>query len=222
MIVSTHYTVSRELLQQAIEQIPTFETHIDLNSKQGNFFYDPWKISEEFKNTVWEKILNSLEMDIGQARLIKLKPEECYRSHADMDDRYHLSIKGDNSFLIDLDNHIMYPTVPDGTWYLMDAGKRHSAVNFSGQPRIQLVVRKLLTNSDIANPQNITIQKAKDVPNFRYIFDDVFSPWLNKMDKLGKLNNFQLLSDDAVSFIIDKDNIADLVSICPTEFKIIL
>ena len=222
MLASTYYTVSNEILQRAILEIPEFETSIDLNYRTGNFFYDQWLVSDRFENTVWEEILNSLPVDIGQARLIKLKPEECYRSHADMDDRYHLSIKGEKSFLIDLDNHIMYPTVPDGKWYLMDAGKRHSAVNFGGQPRIQLVVRKLLTRGDIKNSQTVLIQKSKDIPNFRYVFDDVFSPWLNKMDKEGKLDNFQMLSDDGVSFTIDKDHIADLIATCPAEFKIII
>lgn len=222
MLVSTHYTVSDALLQRAISEIPDFDISIDLNYRTGNFFYDQWLVSDRFEDTVWEEVLNSLPKDIGQARLIKLKPEECYRSHADIDDRYHLSIVSDNSFLVDLDDKVMYPTVVDGRWYLMDAGKRHSAVNFSGQTRIQLVVRKLLTNSNIKNPQNVTIQKIKSVPNFRYIFDDVFSPWLNKIDKLGKLNNFQRLTDDAVSFVIDKNDISDLMSICPAEFKIIL
>jgi hypothetical protein len=84
------------------------------------------------------------------------------------------------------------------------------------------VVRKLLTKGDIKNSQTVLIQKSKDIPNFRYVFDDVFSPWLNKMDKEGKLDNFQMLSDDRVSFTIDKDHIADLIATCPAEFKIII
>ena len=157
MLASTHYTVSNEILQQAITEIPKFETSIDLNYRTGNFFYDQWLISDQFKNTVWEKILDTLSEDIGQARLIKLNPEECYRSHADIDDRYHLSIISDKACLVDLDENIMYPTVVDGRWYLMDAGKRHSAVNFSGVSRIQLVVRKLLTPGKIMDPINVKI-----------------------------------------------------------------
>ena len=153
MLASTHYTVSDTLLQQAILEIPEFETSIDLNYRTGNFFYDQWLVSDRFENTVWEEILNSLPTDIGQARLIKLKPEECYRSHADIDDRYHLSIISDNAYLVDLDDNAMYPTVVDGRWYLMDAGKRHSAINFSGQTRVQLVIRQLLIPGKIENPQ---------------------------------------------------------------------
>jgi hypothetical protein len=222
MLASTHYTVSDTLLQQAILEIPEFETSIDLNYRTGNFFYDQWLVSDRFENTVWEEILNSLPTDIGQARLIKLKPEECYRSHADIDDRYHLSIISDNAYLVDLDDNAMYPTVVDGRWYLMDAGKRHSAINFSGQTRIQLVTRQLLISGKIENPQTVKLSLEKHIPNFRYVFDDTLSPWLNKINKQGQLNNFQMISESDVSFVIDKGCVSELVNICPSEFKITL
>ena len=222
MLVSTHYTVFNDLLQQAILEIPEFETSIDLNCKTGDFFYDPWIVSTQFKNTVWKEILNSLPIDIGQARLIKLKPEECYRSHADIDDRYHLSIISDNAYLVDLDNNTMYPTVVDGRWYLMNAGKRHSAINFSGQTRIQLVIRQLLIPGDIENPQIVKLSLESNITNFRYVFDDILSPWLNKINKQGHLNNFQIISESDVSFVIDKSCVSELFEICPPEFKIIL
>jgi hypothetical protein len=209
-------------MQQAILEIPKFETSIDLNSRTGNFFYDPWVVSDQFKNTVWEEILKSLPEDIGQARLIKLKPEECYRSHSDIDDRYHLSIISDHACLVDLDDNVMYPTTVDGQWYLMDAGKRHSAVNFSGQTRIQLVIRQLLVPGKIENPQSVTLSLEKHIPNFRYVFDDVLSPWLNKINKQGQLNNFQIVSESDVSFTVDKSCLPDLFEICPSEFKITL
>jgi len=222
MLVPTHYTVSDTLLQQAILEIPEFETSIDLNCRTGNFFYDRWVVSDRFENTVWQEILNSLPIDIGQARLIKLKPEECYRSHADIDDRYHLSIISDNAYLADLDENIMYPTVVDGRWYLMDAGKRHSAINFSGQTRIQLVIRQLLIPGKIENPQTVKLSLEKHISNFRYVFDDIISPWLNKINKQEKLNNFQPISESDVSFVIDKSCVSELFEICPSEFKIIL
>ena len=222
MLASTHYTVSDTLLQQAILEIPEFETSIDLNYRTGNFFYDQWLVSDRFENTVWEEILNSLPTDIGQARLIKLKPEECYRSHADIDDRYHLSIISDNAYLVDLDDNAMYPTVVDGRWYLMDAGKRHSAINFSGQTRVQLVIRQLLIPGKIENPQTVKLSLDKHIPNFRYVFDDTLSPWLNKINKQGQLNNFQMISESDVSFVIDKGCVSELVNICPLEFKITL
>ena len=222
MLVPTHNTVSNDILQQAISEIPEFQTSIDLNYRTGNFFYDQWLVSDRFENTIWEEILNSLPEDIGQARLIKLKPEECYRSHADIDDRYHLSIISDNAYLADLDENVMYPTVVDGRWYLMDAGKRHSAINFSGQTRIQLVIRKLLISGKIENPQPVKISLETHIPNFRYVFDDIISPWLNKINKQGHLNNFQMISESDVSFVIDKSRVSELFEICPPEFKIIL
>jgi len=209
-------------MQQAILEIPKFETSIDLNYQTGDFFYDHWLVSSQFKNTVWEAILKSLPEDIGQARLIKLEPEECYRSHADIDDRYHLSIVSDNAYLVDLDNNFMHPTTVDRQWYLMDAGRRHSAVNFSGNTRIQLVVRKLLIPAKIENPQLVIVSLVKPIPNFRYIFDDIISPWLNKVNKQGQLNNFHIASDNNISFVIDSSCVPELFEICPSEFKITL
>ena len=222
MLASTHYTVSNDLLQRAILEIPEFDVSIDLNYRTGNFFYDQWLVSDRFENTVWEEVLNSLPEDIGQARLIKLKPEECYRSHADIDDRYHLSIVGDKSYLVDLDNNTMHSTIVDGRWYLMDAGKRHSAVNFGGQTRIQLVIRKLLSPGKIENSQTVKLSLENHISNFRYVFDDTISPWLNKVNKQGQLNDFRIISESDVSFTIDKNLMPELIKICPSEFKIIL
>jgi hypothetical protein len=46
-----------------------------------------------------------------------------YTSHADIDDRWHLSLTAEQSYLIDLDNMQMHKIDIDGYWYDMDAGK---------------------------------------------------------------------------------------------------
>jgi hypothetical protein len=218
MLTQLYYNIDLTLLQEAIESMPNFEKRISLNSQSSNFFYDPWLIRPEFKNTVWEKILQTLPMNIGEARLMKLQPEECYRSHADMDDRYHLSITGNNSYLIDLDANKMYPTNADLYWYEMNAGKRHSAVNFGNQVRIQLVIRKLLQRGILKNPVDVSIEVIKEMINYRYIFDDVFSPWLNEKNKQGLITDFNF--DTTVTFKTEDYLVQELVTMCPTGFNI--
>ena len=220
MIADTHYTVSIDALQEAISQLPTFDQRLDLTVPTGDFFYEPWKIADTFKNTIWEDILSTLPENFGQTRLMKLKPGEAYYSHADMDDRYHLNLVGEKAFLINLDNHIMFETVPDRKWYLMDAGYKHSAVNFSNKDRIQLVVRKLLTRGKIKNPITVSIVCDSKAHDFRYVFDDIFSPWLNRKNKLGSIDAFKLVDEHQISFITEHNCIKELEIMCPDKFKI--
>jgi hypothetical protein len=220
MIASTHYTTSVELLQEAMNQIPNFEHRIDLNQPTGNFFYNKWTILPEFKNTVWEQVLQSLPVDIGQARLMKLDPAKAYYCHSDMDDRYHLNLSGNKSYLVDLDNDKMYPTVLDGKWYSMDTSLKHSAVNFGGTVRVQLVIRQLLTQGKLSKPVRVEIGLEKQLHNFRYIFDDVYSPWLNKKNKQGLIDDFKIISEDRVSFLTDETQVAELEEMRPFGFEI--
>lgn len=220
MIATTHYTTSIELLQEAMNQIPNFEHRIDLNQPTGNFFYDKWSILPEFKNTVWEQVLQSLPIDIGQARLMKLDPAKAYYCHSDMDDRYHLNLSGTKSYLIDLENDKMYSTVLDGKWYSMNTSIKHSAVNFGGTVRVQLVIRQLLTHGLLSNSVRVEIGLEKQLHNFRYIFDDVYSPWLNKKNKQGMIDDFKIISEDRVSFLTDKTQVAELEEMRPIGFEI--
>lgn len=220
MLADTHYTVSIDLLQEAVSQLPIFDQRLDLTVSTGDFFYDSWKISDTFKNTIWEELLLTLPINFGQARLMKLKPGEAYYSHADMDDRYHLNLIGEKSFLVNIDDQSMFLTIPDRKWYLMDAGFRHSAVNFSNKDRIQLVVRKLLTHGIIKNPIKVDISCNSNFHDFRYVFDDIFSPWLNRKNKLGSIDAFKLVDEHQVSFITEHNCIKELELMCPENFKI--
>lgn len=191
MLELTNYTVSEQHLQEAIASIPNIDSRLALNQPTGRFFNDPWEIKPEFKGTVWEEILEALDEPKGEARLIKLPQGTCYVSHADIDDRWHLSLTGNNSYLIDLENHKMFRTDEPGRWYSMDAGIRHTAANFGSEDRVQLVVRKLLPVPNIKVPRNISITLKKVVVERRFIFDDIISPWLNYAYKKGIVRNFK-------------------------------
>lgn len=190
MITSTLFRCPLNLLSNLA--IDSSACPIVFNQPTGGFFTDPWEIKEEYKNTVWEDILNTLPVLHGEARLIKLQYGTCYHNHSDIDDRYHLNLEGEESYLVDIDCCTMYPIIKDGIWYEMDAGKIHSAVNFGRYNRYQIVVRKLL---DFKKQQEkVTVQLIKkdniSEDDARYIFDNTISPWLNRAVKSGILESF--------------------------------
>lgn len=217
MLELTNYTVPQDLLQEAIDSIPDVDSRLSLNQPTGRFFNDPWEIKAEFKGTVWEKILNILNEPKGEARLIKLIQGESYPSHADIDDRWHLALTGNNSFLIDLEKLEMHKTDKNGKWYSMNAGTRHTAANFGSEDRIQLVVRKLLPVPNIQNPVDIAITLKTVVEDRRFIFDDVISPWLNYAYKKGIVDNFK--GEDLIATMtVEKDHIDNLKELIKEHF----
>jgi hypothetical protein len=100
----------------------------------------------------------------------------------------------------------MHQLQTDGIWYKMDAGRKHTAANFGHIDRVQLVVRHLLNRNKLVNPVDIKIALKIDTPDFRYQFDSTISPWLNRANKQGIIDNFKFINDE-VSFSIELDSI---------------
>jgi len=219
MISETEYCVDSNIIELARQELKNFEGKTALNQPTGNFFYDPWVIKDQFKKTVWEEILSTLNFDHGEARIIVLAPGESYMAHADIDDRYHLNLQGNYSFLIDVLNQHMYPTVSDNRWYEMNAGQIHAATNYGETIRAQLVVRKLLVRTQLDKFVHISITPASERYDYRYRFDNDISPWLNSMNKLNKINNFQF-SNASVEFDAAEELIYDLVNFDKNIFAI--
>lgn len=222
MLSKLNYTVPLDLIQEA-SKLPDHEQfRFAINQPTNDFFYDKWEIKDEFKDTVWGKILNLLPVDdIGEARIISLKSGTCYLSHSDIDDRYHLNISGDESFLVDIDNNTTHNLTRDGIWYVIDAGRIHSAVNVGRFSRVQLVVRKLLIHGTISNPVNVSLipnTTCKDTA--RWSFDRYVSNWLNYANKRGVMDNFKV-SNNIVSFTIEEQELNSLSSILPQDIKLI-
>jgi hypothetical protein len=219
MITNTHYTVNQNLLQQALEALPNDDFKMSINKPTGDFFYDPWEIKEEYKDTVWGLLISALPKFIGEARIIILKPATNYQTHSDIDDRYHLNISGEHCYLVDMNLGKLHLLEPDGIWYSMDAGKLHSAVNFGRKSRVQLVVRQLLTNSEIDNPVHVTVINNKlSKDDARFVFDNTVSPWLNKVQKQNKLANFSF-KDQVVTFQTTHDLASELTKLAK-DFEI--
>jgi hypothetical protein len=221
MLTPTNYTVDTNLFQEACHSLPKHGMKTAINRPTGDFFYDVWILKDEYKGTVWEVLYNSLPVTKGEARIIILDPAHCYQSHADIDDRYHLNILGEECYLIDLIREQLFKLQQDGIWYDMDAGLHHTAANFGRRARVQLVVRKLLKKNKLINP--VTVSISTTIPNMddaRFLFDNSVSPWLNEANKLGFINNFSQ-GNEAITFNIEQDKLEFLKSILPEEFKLL-
>jgi hypothetical protein len=220
MLTQTNYTADPSLFQEACNQLPEASMKNTINQPTGDFFYDSWALKDEYKNTVWETLYNSLPVTKGEARIIILDPNQCYQQHADIDDRYHLNIQGENCYIIDLVRNIMHPLIPDGTWYDMDAGFLHTAANFGRRHRIQLVVRKLLKKNQLKNPVDVVLTtNMTNADHARHIFDNRVSPWLNEANKAGYIGNFNH-SSTLVKFSVEQDKLNELKYVLPDEFRL--
>jgi len=221
MLTPTNYTIDPKLLQEACQSLPKGGMKTTINQPTGDFFYDSWFLKDEYKGTVWETLYNSLPVTKGEARIIILDPGQAYQCHADIDDRYHLNLLSDESFLIDLMREQMYKLNQDGIWYDMDAGFLHTAANFGKRARVQLVVRKLLKKNKLTNPISIALTTTMtNVDHARYLFDNTVSIWLNEANKLGYIDNFSY-SSPFVKLDIEQDKLDSLKHILPDEFKIL-
>jgi hypothetical protein len=214
MLYKTNFTVSLTDIEDSHSD-NLKEGKTSINEPSGNFFYDPWRIKKEYQGTVWEKILSTLKFPIGEARIIVLKRGTCYLRHADIDDRYHLNISGDNSYLVDLEKTVMHELKRDGFWYKMHAGILHTAINVGEHDRIQLVVRDLLNRNTVLNPVSVKITGSGH--NLRFVFDGVYSTWLNIANKKGIIGNFKHDGDSA-TFDVNGDHLEELTALTPKGF----
>lgn len=222
MIFNTPYTVDLDLIKEALTFIPT-DDRTTINRPVSNYFYDEWELKEEYTGTIWEKIYNSLPTRKGEARVITLDRGVNYYSHADIDDRWHLNIQGEKSYLIDLDNDVMHQIDPDGKWYTMDAGRIHVGANFGSIPRTQLVIRQLLTHNDLYDRVNVkvTIPIDRVDSDARYRFDWKLSPWLNIANKMALIDNFNFNGVNCVQFDVERKLLNKVYNLLPdTDFNI--
>lgn len=219
MIKKTNFEFPISDVQAVISSI-TNEDVVILNNPTGDFFYEPWHIKEEYKDTVFDKLLSVLP-DIGQARLIRLVSGESYFAHADIDDRYHMSIQGNYSYLIDLETDTMHSVPVDGCWYIMDAGLIHVAANFGEIYRYQLVVRRLLSHSTSNDMVQVTVVPNTTHDKLRYYFDATISGWLNRVNKQGLMDNFKI-TKTGCTLSLDKSLVEELKNKIHQDFEVLI
>lgn len=221
MLKKTNFQFADTVIRE-IGFLLTTDDIVVLNNPSGDFFYDPWTIKDEYKDTVFDKLLSILP-NIGQARLIKLISGDTYHAHADIDDRYHMSITGNYSYLIDLDNNIMHSVPVDGCWYLMDAGTLHVASNFGELYRYQLVVRRLLSHSSSNDLVQVTIEPKILHDKVRYYFDTTLSGWLNRTNKRGLMDNFKVTTTTmSCTMLLDRSLVEELKNTAHHDFEILI
>jgi hypothetical protein len=185
----------------------------DLNEPVGHWLYDPYKIKDCWKNTAFEKLLLEFPFPVGETRLMKLSPGDSYCAHADIDDRYHLNLtSNDQSYLIDLEEKQFHQLTPDGCLYKMNAGKVHTACNFGSTDRIQLVIRVPLVRHTGNNYITKIIKFKNPVFNFRYMFDNKISTYLNQLSKEKYLGFFNPISETELEIHIDKEKFQELIN----------
>jgi hypothetical protein len=221
MIKKTNFQFSNTVIREVVSSL-TNDDIVVLNTPTGDFFYDPWTIKDEYRDTVFDKLLSVLP-DIGQARLIKLVDGDTYYAHADIDDRYHMSIQGNYSYLIDLDNNIMHPVPVDGCWYLMDAGTLHVASNFGEIYRYQLVVRRLLLHSTSNDLVQVTVEPKIIHDKLRYYFDATLSGWLNRTNKRGLMDDFKVTTTTmSCTMLLDRSLVEELKNTAHHDFEVLI
>lgn len=219
MINITMWQCPKNLIERALTEHPIEDGRVALNEPTGDFFYDKWQIKSEFKGTAWEEVLYTLPYTIGEARVITLEPNQSYMAHADIDNRWHLNLTNCQSYLIDLEAEKMYKQNNDGYWRYMFADKIHTASNYGSTSRKQLVVRELLKHSHFTNLIGVKITPAYEQFDYRYHFDNIISPWLNRKNQQGALDNF-VYKDTVVSFKIAEHVKEELEDITVSLFNI--
>jgi hypothetical protein len=213
MLVDTGISVDLDPLLNEISSVNWDDSNrAKINTPTGHWLHDPYVINDVWRGTAFEQLLLNLPWPIGEARLMRLEPGTCYRSHADIDDRYHLNLTSNqHCHLIDLEEQTMYQLVPDGKFYKMNAGKIHTAVNFGSTPRIQLVIREPIVK--IESPSMIKIKiKSTDVSHdFRYQFDQHISPVISKLIKEKKIGWVDPRSETEMDLKIEQDEVKDFL-----------
>jgi len=220
MLTRTEYKINvpPSKIEEELYKLPRDDFRFTLNRPLGNFLYDPWIIKDSYRNSVWDNLLSVLPTNIGEARVIILDNGQCYQSHGDIDNRYHLNLTGSHSYAINLETNTIFEMLNDGYWYDFDAGLRHSAANFGRDFRAQLVVRKLLLKNKLQNPVKIKIASMLSMDDTRFIGENEVTPWLNRADKQGIIADLSIKETGVIECLIEKDQISALTNICPKGF----
>ena len=94
----------------------------------------------EFDHTIWKQVYDvlSTRYKLGRIRLMRSKPKSCLSWHKDSEKRLHIPIitnPGARLVIEDAANHL----IADGSVYIADTTKSHTAFNAGLEPRIHFV-----------------------------------------------------------------------------------
>jgi hypothetical protein len=145
--------VNLDIIKEEIKILPNYENQICLQGTKDNL--DPFfgcglfPEKEELKNLTEKDFnvfifdtpyLNSIikKHNLYRVRLMKLKPSNCYFYHQDWSKRFHIPIKTNDKCFFILDGEVIHLKA-DGSCYLIDTTKKHTALNGSREDRLHLV-----------------------------------------------------------------------------------
>lgn len=109
------------------------------NYSEINLEQDFTEVCSVFKNTLFEEVYNFLDSKyfMGRMRIIQLNPRECLTWHRDTHIRIHYPMKTSKGAFLLIDNEIKH--LPKNTWWKLNTGTWHTAINSSNEERIHLV-----------------------------------------------------------------------------------
>lgn len=105
--------------------------------------YAPYEyIYPEFKNTIWEEVINKLPGKKSRARIMIMSPFKILDLHRDFEKRWHIPIITDpGCMMLDYEANKTYHLPADGYVYDVDTTKLHTAFNITTNVnRVHLVV----------------------------------------------------------------------------------
>lgn len=220
MLVKLSQNFSITEIQNQVNSL-SFEKRLNLNTTDSDKFAGEYTTLPEFKNTPLGNVLSSLD-NVGEARLMKLRPEETYMAHSDPDDRIHLAIiTNPYSYIIDLDDSKMYHLPADGSVWLMDTGKIHVAANFGSRDRIHLNIRIPLPK---IKDESYTYKIVGGDYDFKHIIQINISPYLNRAIKSNNVTGFRWLSDRSAQINFKdstiKDEFENIIRLSGLDFEV--
>lgn len=215
-----HVDVTLKEIIDALNNLPKNDYRYILNEPSNHYMHDDWKIKKEFKNSLWDRILATLPYKIGQARIIVMQPGQCYQSHADIDNRWHLNLTGEDCFFADLDNFKMFKIEQDWYWYDFDASPRHTAVNCGRFARAQLVVRKPIVKNKIVDPVRLEIKSLLDDDNTRYQGENKITPWFNKALLKGVASDIDTPDAGTIHVTLERNILSEFYNLIPQGFTV--
>lgn len=105
--------------------------------------YAPYEyIYPEFRNTIWEEVINQLPGKKSRARIMIMPPFKILDLHRDFEKRWHIPIITDPAcMMLDYETAKSYHIPADGYVYDVDTTKLHTAFNpTTNINRVHLVV----------------------------------------------------------------------------------
>lgn len=140
-----------EIIKKEIDSLPKYDNQLYLQGNSKDM--DPFQpaIGQNYlivdKNEISYNIplfdipyINNIlkENDLVRTRIMKMKPKTCYYWHADKTKRLHIPVYTHaHCFLLVDEDRIHLPA--DGTAYVVNTTKNHTALNCSKIDRIHIV-----------------------------------------------------------------------------------